>query len=32
MKGPVIIGVEVDYRDNYRLMDIVHPYARLTQF
>jgi len=25
MQGPVIIGVEVDYRDNYRLMEIMHP-------
>jgi acetolactate synthase I/II/III large subunit len=25
MKGPVIIGVEVDYRDNHRLMEILHP-------
>jgi acetolactate synthase-1/2/3 large subunit len=23
--GPVVIGVPVDYRDNHRLMDIVHP-------
>jgi acetolactate synthase-1/2/3 large subunit len=27
MQGPVIIGVEVDYRDNHRLMEIVHPNA-----
>jgi acetolactate synthase I/II/III large subunit len=25
MQGPVIIGVEVDYRDNHRLMEILHP-------
>ena len=25
MKGPVIIGVEIDYRDNHGLMEIVHP-------
>jgi acetolactate synthase I/II/III large subunit len=25
MQGPVIIGVEVDYRDNYRFMEIMHP-------
>jgi acetolactate synthase-1/2/3 large subunit len=24
MQGPVIIGVPVDYRDNHRLMEIVH--------
>ncbi len=23
--GPVVIGVPVDYRDNHRLMEIVHP-------
>lgn len=23
--GPVVIGIPVDYRDNHRLMDIVHP-------
>jgi hypothetical protein len=27
MPGPVIIGVPVDYRDNLRLMQIVHPEA-----
>jgi acetolactate synthase-1/2/3 large subunit len=25
MQGPVIIGVDVDYRDNHRLMEILHP-------
>jgi acetolactate synthase-1/2/3 large subunit len=25
MDGPVVIGIPVDYRDNHRLMDIVHP-------
>jgi acetolactate synthase I/II/III large subunit len=25
MQGQVIIGVEVDYRDNYRFMEIMHP-------
>jgi acetolactate synthase-1/2/3 large subunit len=25
--GPVVIGVPVDYRDNYTLMEIVHPCA-----
>jgi hypothetical protein len=23
--GPVIIAVEVDYHDNYRFMEIMHP-------
>jgi acetolactate synthase I/II/III large subunit len=27
MQGPVLIGVEVDYRDNYKLMEMVHPGA-----
>ena len=27
MQGPVIIGVPVDYRDNHRLMEMVHPDA-----
>lgn len=27
MQGPVLIAVPVDYRDNYRLMEIVHPGA-----
>jgi acetolactate synthase-1/2/3 large subunit len=27
MQGPVIVGVPVDYRDNHRLMEIVHPEA-----
>jgi acetolactate synthase I/II/III large subunit len=27
MQGPVIIGVPVDYRDNHKLMEIVHPDA-----
>jgi acetolactate synthase I/II/III large subunit len=25
MQGPVIIAVEVDYHDNYRFMEIMHP-------
>ncbi|HWO36371.1 MAG TPA: acetolactate synthase AlsS [Candidatus Acidoferrum sp.] len=25
MQGPVIVGVPVDYRDNHKLMEIVHP-------
>ena len=25
MQGPVLVGVPVDYRDNQRLMEIVHP-------
>ena len=25
MDGPVVVGIPVDYRDNHRLMDIVHP-------
>ena len=25
MQDHVIIGVEVDYRDNHRLMEILHP-------
>jgi acetolactate synthase I/II/III large subunit len=25
MHGPVLVAVPVDYRDNHRLMDIVHP-------
>jgi acetolactate synthase-1/2/3 large subunit len=25
MDGPVVIGIPVDYRDNHRLMEIVHP-------
>jgi acetolactate synthase I/II/III large subunit len=27
MEGPVLVGVPVDYRDNHRLMEIVHPEA-----
>jgi acetolactate synthase-1/2/3 large subunit len=27
MTGPVVIGLPVDYRDNHRLMEIVHPSA-----
>lgn len=27
MQGPVIVGVPVDYRDNHKLMEIVHPEA-----
>jgi acetolactate synthase-1/2/3 large subunit len=25
MEGPVVIGIPVDYRDNHRLMEMVHP-------
>jgi acetolactate synthase-1/2/3 large subunit len=25
LDGPVVVGVPVDYRDNHRLMEIVHP-------
>ncbi len=25
MAGPVVIGIPVDYRDNHRLMEMVHP-------
>ena len=25
MQGPVVVGISVDYRDNHRLMEIVHP-------
>jgi len=27
MEGPVLVGVPVDYRDNHRLMEIMHPEA-----
>jgi acetolactate synthase I/II/III large subunit len=27
MQGPVIVGVPVDYKDNHKLMEIVHPEA-----
>jgi acetolactate synthase-1/2/3 large subunit len=27
MQGPVLIGVNVDYRDNHKLMEMVHPDA-----
>ena len=27
MQGPVVVGVPVDYRDNHRLMEMVHPEA-----
>ena len=27
MQGPVVIGVPVDYRDNHKFMEIVHPNA-----
>ena len=27
MQGPVLIGVHVDYRDNHKLMEMVHPNA-----
>ena len=29
MTGPVVVGIPVDYRDNQRLMEIVHPSAHL---
>jgi acetolactate synthase-1/2/3 large subunit len=25
MEGPVVVGIPVDYRDNHRLMEMVHP-------
>jgi acetolactate synthase-1/2/3 large subunit len=25
LPGPVVVGIPVDYRDNHRLMEIVHP-------
>jgi hypothetical protein len=25
MEAPVVVGIPVDYRDNHRLMEIVHP-------
>jgi acetolactate synthase-1/2/3 large subunit len=25
LEGPVVIGIPVDYRDNHRLMEMVHP-------
>jgi acetolactate synthase-1/2/3 large subunit len=25
MQGPVLVGILVDYRDNHRLMEIIHP-------
>jgi acetolactate synthase-1/2/3 large subunit len=25
MQGPVLIGIPVDYRDNHRLMEGLHP-------
>ena len=25
MEGPMLVGVPVDYRDNNRLMEMVHP-------
>lgn len=28
MQGPVLAAVPVDYRDNRRLMEIVHPGVR----
>lgn len=27
LAGPVVVGIPVDYRDNHRLMEIVHPGA-----
>ena len=27
MQGPVIVGIPVDYRDNHKLMEMVHPEA-----
>jgi acetolactate synthase-1/2/3 large subunit len=26
-EGPVVVGIPVDYRDNHKLMEIVHPDA-----
>jgi hypothetical protein len=25
MQGPVVVGIPVDYRDDHKLMEIVHP-------
>jgi acetolactate synthase I/II/III large subunit len=25
MQGPVVVGIPVDYRDNHRLMEMIHP-------
>jgi acetolactate synthase-1/2/3 large subunit len=25
LEGPVVVGIPVDYRDNHRLMEMVHP-------
>jgi acetolactate synthase-1/2/3 large subunit len=27
MAGPVVVAIPVDYRDNHRLMEMVHPSA-----
>jgi acetolactate synthase-1/2/3 large subunit len=27
MAGPVVVGIPVDYRDNHRLTEMVHPSA-----
>ena len=27
LEGPVVVGIPVDYRDNHRLMEMVHPTA-----
>jgi len=27
MEGPVLVGIPVDYRENYKLMEVVHPKA-----
>jgi acetolactate synthase-1/2/3 large subunit len=27
LAGPVIIGIPVDYRDNHKLMEIMHPHV-----
>ena len=27
MQGPVVVGIPVDYRDNHRLMEMVHPHV-----
>jgi hypothetical protein len=25
LEGPVVVGIPVDYRDNHKLMEIMHP-------
>jgi acetolactate synthase I/II/III large subunit len=27
MQGPVVVGIPVDYRDNHRLLEMVHPHG-----